>query len=567
MNYDLMITGGTIVDGTGRPGVRGDIAIHAGRIAALGTASGRAASSAAQTIDATGRVVAPGFIDIHTHYDAQVLWDRMLSISPWHGVTTVVMGNCGFGVAPTRPDHRGLILRTLEKVEGMSLQALESGVGSDWPFETFPQYLDAIERRGSAINVAALIGHTPVRLYVMGEEATERAATAAEVGKMRAIVRSALEAGAVGFATSKAPTHVGYGGKPVPSRVAELDEIVALASTLGEAGCGVVQATVGPGLFFDEFAVLARASQRPVTWTALLAGMLGPGSHRMLLERSAALVREGLAITPQVSCRPLNFDFDLQEPLVFESLPAFQPISAADFDGKMRLYADEGFRRTLKETFSSPMAGPFALCADRIWISFSPLEPALEERSLAEVAAERGADPVDLMLDLAVESKLAVRFRMAVVNYDENEVAELLTDPYTVLGLSDAGAHASQLCDACFSTHLLGRWVREKGVLSLEAAVRMLTSRPAGVLGIADRGRLGLGMPADIVVFDPRTIAAGALRRVHDLPANADRLVADATGIDAVIVNGQIIRRDGTDVVDPAGPLPGELLRNGRASR
>ncbi len=561
MDYDLQITGGTIVDGTGRPGVRADLAIQAGRIAALGTVSG----GAAQTIDATDRVVAPGFIDIHTHYDAQVLWDRMLSISPWHGVTTVVMGNCGFGVAPTRPDHRGLILRTLEKVEGMSLEALESGLGSDWPFETFPQYLDAIERRGSAINVAALIGHTPVRLYVMGEAATERAATAAEVEQMRAIVSSALAAGAAGFATSKAPTHVGYGGKPVPSRMAELDEIIALASTLGEAGRGIVQATVGPGLFFDEFAMLARASQRPVTWTALLAGMLGPGSHRMLLERSAALVREGLPITPQVSCRPLNFDFDLREPLVFESLPAFQPISAADFEGKMRIYKDAGFRQTLKETFSSPMAGPFANCTDRIAISWSPLEPALEECSLAEVARARGEDPVDLMLDVAVASQLVARFRMAVVNYDEGEVAELLTDPHTGLGLSDAGAHASQLCDACFSTHLLGHWVREMGVLSVETAVRMLTSRPAEVLGITDRGRLAVGMPADITIFDPQTVGASQLRRVNDLPGHADRLVADAAGIEGVIVNGQLIRRHGNDVVDAAGWLPGKVLRNGRA--
>lgn len=242
MQYDLKITGGTIIDGTGKPRFAGDVGISGGKVVALGPAPG----DAVETIDATGRVVCPGFVDIHTHYDAQILWDRMLSISPWHGVTTVVMGNCGFGVAPTRVDHRDLIVRTLEKVEGMSVAALEAGMGREWGFETFPQYLDAIEKRGSAINVGAMIGHTPLRLYVMGEEATERPATEAEIADMRAIVGEALAAGAVGFATSHALTHIGYGGKPVPSRAAEFAEIRALAGALGEAGRGVMQATIGP---------------------------------------------------------------------------------------------------------------------------------------------------------------------------------------------------------------------------------------------------------------------------------------------------------------------------------
>jgi N-acyl-D-aspartate/D-glutamate deacylase len=561
MDYDLKITGGTIVDGTGAPGVRGDIGIRDGKVTALGSVKG----SAAQTIDAGSHVVAPGFVDIHTHYDAQVLWDRMLTISPWHGVTTVVMGNCGFGVAPTRAAHRSLILRTLEKVEGMSLEALQAGLGNDWPFETFPQYLDAVERRGAAINVAALVGHTPVRLYVMGEEATERAATPDEVAQMRAIVRQAIDAGAVGFATSKAPTHVGYAGKPVPSRVADLAEIHALAGALGEAGKGIVQATVGPGLFFDEFAGLARATGRTVTWTALLAGMLGPGSGRMLLERSVELVRQGFHVVPQVSCRPLNFDFDFAEPFPLESLPAFHGVSAADRAGKIRIYRDPAFRQALKDTFGSTMAGPFANCGERIWISLSPRDPRLEERTIADLARERGVDVVDCLLDLALDSNLEARFRMAIANFDEDEVADLLGDKHTVLGLSDAGAHASQLCDACFSTHLLGHWVREKGTLQLEEAVRMLTSRPAEVAGITDRGRLAVGVPADVVIFDAQTVGASKLRRVHDQPANADRLVADASGIEAVIVNGRVLRRSGSDAVDPQGPLPGRLLRNGQA--
>ena len=563
MDFDLAIRGGTLFDGTGSPGVRGDVGIRGGRIVALGEATG----AAAQTIDAGGLAVAPGFIDIHTHYDAQVMWDRMLTISPWHGVTTVVMGNCGFGVAPTRPDHRGLIMRTLEKVEGMSLAALEAGLGKAWPFETFPEYLDAVEQRGTALNVAVLLGHTPLRLYVMGEEATERPATADELARMRALVREAIDAGAIGFATSKASTHIGYAGKPVPSRAAQFAEIETLAGALAEAGRGIIQATVGRELFFKEFEALTRATGRPVTWTALLAGMMGPGSHRDLLEKSRVLWRQGLKVVPQVACRTLNFEFQFSEPFLFEGMSVFRPISTADVAGKMRLYADPEFRRAFKESFDRPRPGAVFAGGSwaRTWISWYPVEPALEERTVTEVAAERGVHPIDLALDLALATKLEARFRMAVFNHDEDEVAELLAEPGAVLGLSDAGAHASQLCDACFSTYLLSRWVREKQAIAMPEAIRMLTSRPAEVFGITDRGRLALGLAADAVVFDPATVGASKLRRVHDLPTGADRLVADATGIEAVVVNGVVIRRGGRDAVAADGPLPGALLRSGTA--
>lgn len=513
-----------------------------------------------------GVVVAPGFVDIHTHYDAQVFWDRMLTISPWHGVTTVVMGNCGFGVAPTRAEHRGLVLRTLEKVEGMSLEALEAGLGEDWPFETFPEYLAAIERRQTAINVGVLVGHTPVRLYVMGEAATERAATADEIAAMRRIVREAIESGAVGFATSKSPTHVGYQGRPVPSRAAELEEIGALAAELGALDKGVMQATFGPSLFLDEFADIARKIRRPISWTALLSGMQGPGAHRSVLEKTEALQRGGLQIVPQVTGRPLNFEFDFEEPFIFESLSLFRPVSAAAVEGEKRIYADPQFRAAFKEKMQKRGRALSSERWSQTWISYCPTEPALEERIVADVARQRAVDPIDLVLDLSLASSLVARFRMALMNTDESEVRECLEHPATVLGLSDAGAHANQLCDACFATDLLARWVREKGVLGLEQAVRMLTARPAEVFGITDRGRLAPGLAADVVIFDPRTVAAGKLRRVRDLPAGADWLVSDATGIEAVIVNGALIRREGKDVVDPEGPLPGRVLRNGRVS-
>jgi N-acyl-D-aspartate/D-glutamate deacylase len=556
--FDLLIRGGTLVDGTGAPARRGDMGVRDGRIAALGDISG----TAARVLDADGAVVAPGFIDIHTHYDVQVFWDRMLTISPWHGVTTVVMGNCGFAVAPTRPAHRDLILRTLENVEGMSIDAIRAGIGEHWPFETIPEYLDAIERLGTAINVGSLVGHTAVRLYVMGEEATEREATPDEIAQMRVIVGEGLRAGALGFATSKSPTHVGYAGRPVPSRAASLAEVEALASCLADVEHGVMQATLGSGFFLDEFAAIQRRNGKPVSWTALLGGMLGPDGHRFVLERSAAMQAEGVRVIPQVSCRPLNFEFQFKAPFPLESMSLFKPVSQADFAGKKRIYADPEFRRAFRERMDgSLLAGRFE---DMMISEYLP-EPALAERTLAAVAAERGTHPVDLALDLSLQTELEARFRLAVLNTDDAVVGELLLHPSTMLGLSDAGAHASQLCDACAPTDLLARWVRDKGVLTVEQAVHQLSGQAADVFGITDRGRLEVGLAADVTIFDPRTVGCTPLRRVRDFPAGADRLISDATGVRAVVVNGVVVRQEGRDAVAADGPLPGRLLRGGRA--
>jgi N-acyl-D-aspartate/D-glutamate deacylase len=556
MSYDIKIVGGTIVDGTGAPGRSGDVGIRDGKVVALGTAP----EEAAETIDATGLVVCPGFVDIHTHYDAQVMWDRMLTISPWHGVTTAVMGNCGFGVAPTRAEHRRLILQTLENVEGMSLEALEAGLGGDWGFETFPEYMDAIEKRGSAINLAVLIGHTPLRMYVMGEDAVERAATPQEIDRMRDLVREALESGAVGFATSKAITHWGYAGKPVPSRLADLDEIEELASPVGEVG-GMVQVNVGPGFYLKELASIARRTGRWISWTAMLTGLFGPGGHRKQLARTADLAAEGLHIVPQVACRPLNFEFQFEAPFPFEAMPMFAELGAGSREERLGKYADPAWRQQVRDNLIPVLVG----WTDRTTIAVYEPDPSLEERNLAEVAAERGVDPTDLAFDMALATDLKARFRTAVLNTDEEAIGEMLNDPHTVLGLSDAGAHASQLCDACFSTHLLSHWVREKRALSLEEGVRALTSRPAEVFGIKDRGRLEVGLPADVVVFDPRTVGAAPIRRVYDLPGGADRLQSEAVGIEAVVVNGVVLRQAGRDRLDPSQPLPGRLLRKGRA--
>ncbi len=561
MSFDLKITGGTIVDGTGKPGFRGDLGIKDGKVVALGKADG----PATQTIDATGRIVAPGFVDVHTHYDAQILWDRMLSISPWHGVTTTVIGNCGFGVAPTKAIHRKLILQTLEKVEGMSLDALQAGLGEVWPFETFPQYLDTLEKRGSAINVATLFGHTPLRMYVMGEESTERAATSDEIGAMKKLMREAMDAGAIGFGTSVSVSHNGYAGKPVPSRQAAVEEMDALVSVMGEIKRGLMQITIGREFSTRHMAEVSRKYKVPVTWTALLSHLYGPGGHRKQLDLAAEQRRSGAMVIPQVSCRPLNFEFTFAEPFIFDVMKFMNELAIEDAKApgtRRRAYADPAWREKLR----SEVTPLFQRWWDRVVIALAPSHKELEELPLAVAAARLGKDPVDLALDIALANNLQARFRMAVMNFDEKEVAELITDPNTIIALSDAGAHASQLCDACYSTHLLGHWVRDRKVFTVEEAVHNLTQRPAEMFGITDRGLLAEGRPADVVVFDAKTVGPGPLKRVNDLPAGADRLVSQASGIDAVIVNGKLIRRDNKDVFAANDKLPGRLLRGGRAA-
>ena len=562
MTYDLKIVGGTIVDGSGSAGYRGDVGILVGRIVALGDAQ----DTAERIIDAEGAVVSPGFVDIHTHYDAQIIWDRMMSISPWHGVTTTVLGNCGFGVAPTRAAHRDMIIRTLEKVEGMSVPALKAGLGEDWPFETFGEYLDVIEARGSAINMAVLLGHTPLRTYVMGEAATERAASDDEIEKMRTIVKQGMKDGALGFATSRAGTHVGYEGRPVPSRACEIEEIFRLAKAVGESGGGLIAATAGKDLFIDEYPDLARESGCTVTWTALLAGLaLGKGDHEEQLAKSEAIVAEGHRVFPQVTPRPLNFEYQMAAPFLFEPFSVMKPAAAADAEGKKKIYADLEFREAFKARIDGARK-EFKGAFDKTVISQHQKNGELDEQVLADVARERGMTPTDLLLDLALETNLETRFRMPVANHDEDEVEPLLKSGATVIGLSDAGAHASQLCDACQPTYFLGRWVREKQSFTVEEAVRMLTSRPAEVAGITDRGLLALGRPADVAVFDPETVGAGGLERVYDFPGGADRLISKERGMRAVVVNGTILRENGADAISPEGELPGGVLRNGRAA-
>ncbi|RZL61120.1 MAG: amidohydrolase [Variovorax sp.] len=573
MTYDLKIINGRIIDGTGGPSVHGAVAIQDGRIVAMGDVPG----DARRVLDAQGAVIAPGFVDIHTHYDAQLFWDPFLTISPWHGVTTAVIGSCGFGIAPTRPSGRDLILRTLERVEAMSLDALNAGLGEQWPFETFPEYLAAIEARGVAINLGVMIGHTPVRLYVMGAEAVEREATDDEVARMRALVLEGMQAGAIAFATSVSNVHIGFSGKPVPSRLASRAEMVALASAVGEAGSGIIHYNVARDPKFDDYVAVQEASGATVCWTAVLAGQLGPWRHREVLEKNRELRRQGYPIYPQVACRPIVSEFDFRSPVIFDTWLLFEPVrKATDEAARRALYADPGFRHDFREElagrggrdafFSGGSAeggmrrASFALTE----LSYWPGKPEWIGRRLVDIGTETGRHPVDVMLDSALESDLQARFRTPLVNFEEDEVQEILQDPDVVLGLGDGGAHLSQLCDACYPTHLLGHWVRERGAFSLEAAVHMMTGRTAGIFGLSDRGLLAVGRPADVVVFDPATVAAGPLQRVHDLPAGADRLISYPSGIQHVFVNG--VELPQPDVAPAAGwQLPGRVLRHGHA--
>jgi len=568
MAYDIKIIGGMIIDGTGAPGFAGDVGIRDGRVVALGAAP----DAAARVIDADGLVVAPGFVDIHTHYDAQVMWDPLMTISPWHGVTSVVVGSCGFGVAPTAPAHRKLILRILERVEAMSFAALEAGLGQAWPFESFPEYLDAIERRGTAINIGVMAGHTPIRLHVMGEDSVARAATADEVARMQTLLRDAMAAGALGFATSTSPIHVGHAGKPVPSRLAAEDEMLALAAAMAGTG-GVFHYNGSREPAFDLHAALQRASGGTLVWTPLLSGQLGPGGHRKSLRRAAVDAAAGLPIVPQVACRPIVSEWQFASPVLFDTWALFAPVRAAtDPESLARLYADADFRAAFREEVAGRGGRDAAFSGGRLEgesrrlsfamteIAFSPSAPELEGQGLFAAAAARGVHACDLALDLALASGLAARFRTPIVNFDAGEVRELVTDPHVVIGLGDGGAHMSQLCDACYTTHLLGHWVHEQRALSLEAAVHKITGRPAALYGLHDRGRLAPGLPADVVVFDPALVGASPLERVHDLPAGADRLISRPRGIAAVLCNGVVLPPPGADWPS-AVPLPGRLLR------
>jgi N-acyl-D-amino-acid deacylase len=543
---DLLLRGATLIDGTGAPGRLADVGITGDRITAVGAPG--SLGDAAEVVDLDGLVLAPGFIDVHTHYDAQILWDGDLTPSSWHGVTSVVMGNCGFGVAPTLPEHRDVIVRTLENVEGMSKEALD--VGIDWCFESFPEYLGALDRRAKRLNIGAFVGHSPVRLFVTGGE--ERPATPEEVERMRSIVREAMEVGAIGFSTSRQPAHQGAYGRPVPSRFAEVDEVDALASVLGELGKGVLQVSIGPGLFLDQFSDLAVRHGIPVTWTALVTRTDKPGAALRTVERASALPGE---VYPQIACRPIVMQTSMADPTPLAEIDEWKEVLALPRAERADLYRSSDWR---------DRARPATLEAwSHRWPKVSVEETEVNGDAvgipLDQLASERGTTPFDLLVDLALADGMATRFRIVLENDADDEVGQLLADKRTLLGLSDAGAHASQLCDACYSTHLLGHWVRERGALSLEDAVWRLTGHAAQAFRIPERGLVREGFFADLVAFDPAVVGTTPVERVADQPGGADRLVVRSTGVEHLWVNGVATRRDGRDL---EGVAPGQLLRS-----
>ena len=548
----LIIRGGTVIDGSGSPGRRADVAVVGGKISAIGENL-----TGDRILDAQGCVVAPGFIDIHTHYDAQIFWDPALSPSCFHGVTTVVGGNCGFSIAPVRPGDRELMANTMEKVEDMNPATLLEGV--PWDFETFPEYLASVERHGMMLNYSAYIGHTAVRLYAMGDEAIGRPATQDEIDLMTAMIIEAMEAGAVGFATSFAITHIGADGSPIPSRWADRAEIEALFAAVATTGRGIIGVNGGENLSLRENYSLQKQIGIPFTYTAVLTNPAG--GHLKALEINRQGWADGAEVWPQVTCRPLSFSMTMVEPFTLNTNPVFAELAGGSIKARRAAFADPDWRARVREAWNAPrMLVPRW---DTMEVMMSGANPELVDRRVTELADEAGLDPFDMLMELTLaEPDLMLRIKVVLANDDIDGITKLLQDEHTTLGLSDAGAHVGQLCDAPQATDLLGNWVRERGVIPIETAIRKLTGQQADLMSFEDRGYLRPGYWADITVFDPATVDPGPIRRVRDFPANAERLTADApVGIRHVLVNGVPIQCDGVPVDAARTSLPGQLVR------
>jgi len=556
--HDLVIDNASLIDGLGTPARPGSVAVKDGRIAEVGSDVGPARTR----MDAQGLALSPGIIDLHTHFDAQLLWDRFATPSVALGVTSVVIGNCGFTIAPCRQKDRDQTLRNLTHVEGMPLEALRAGV--DWSFETYPQYLELLERKGVVPNVASFVGHSSVRTYVLGEDASKRPATKAEVAQMKHIVTDALRAGAVGFATSTLEQHNGENGIPMPSRLADEHELTELTGALGEVGKGVFMLTKGMTTTVPWLEQVAARNGRPVMIAAMFVDPNDPTRVFSEFEEIGAARKRGRELWGQVGCFPLGMEFTLRHPYPLEALLAWRPaIEAEGSEQFQRVLADRTFREAVKsEARSKTVPNRFS------YHSLEHMEirevrqsrhSALVGRNVAELARAEGKDPFDWFFDFGLDGELDALVDCKLFNTDEDAVRGLLRHPHSAITLSDAGAHLAFLCDAGFGLHLFGHWVRERGDLTLEQAVQSVTSRAADVYRIKDRGRLVPGAWADLLLFDPATVGRGAKRRMWDLPGGASRVDTPAIGLHGVWVNG-------VHVVDAKGQIadsgrPGKLLR------
>ena len=554
--FDLMIKNARIADGLGNPLATGNLAAKDGLIVAMGNDCSGPAKS---TIDADGRVLAPGIIDVHTHYDAQLTWDRTASPSPSLGVTTVVTGNCGFGIAPAPADYRALIARNLSEVEGMSLQALEQGI--DWGFESFADYLQLLRHKGSFPNVAVFVGHSTVRSTVMGAEASEREATAAEITAMSVLVNEAMEAGAIGFASSQSLNHNGYGGVPMPSRLASDEEFHSLLGVMRNAGKGIFQMTLGPVDTIDFLEQLAESSGRPIIFSALLHNAAFPERAPDMLRQCIEARQRGHSIYAQVSCQPLTMDFTMNNAYPFQSLEVWENLRANDPAEVTVAMQNREFRQAFRDQLTKPALGKLFYGnwqQMEVTKAATAANSALESNTIADLATQRGVDPVDLLFDLALDEQLETVFSAKLLNADDDYVEPLLTHEASLVSLSDAGAHLAFLCDAGYGMTLLNHWTRERPVFALEEAVRQLTSLPASIYGIRNRGVLRPGACADLMLFEPDELAVSKLQQVSDLPAGESRMIRQGQGMHGVWVNGEQVW-DGKNYTDPE-QSPGEIL-------
>jgi N-acyl-D-aspartate/D-glutamate deacylase len=559
MSYDLLIKDARICDGTGKSVFRGSVGVCGGKIVEVGEASG----TAKRAVNADGLVLAPGFIDIHTHYDAQVSWDPLLTCSGWHGVTSVLMGNCGVGVAPCRSQEKDIVSWDLVNVEAMPQDVLLNGVAwEEW--ESFPQYMDAIARRGIALNSGFLVPLSSFRYYVMGAAASEREASEAELDRMVGLFRQAMEAGAYGFSLSLLNQHIGHQGKPLASRMATKRELCALGRVMRELGRGVIEIALTRSVSvmseeeLDLLVAVATESQRPVTWLGLLGRSDMPGVCRKTLTRVEPLLRQGLRIPPQVTPRPIQQYYTLKTPFIFASFASWRDAFNRPVPEQIALYRKPEFRETFRKELK--VGGAIFTnqwdCVHVVRVEQERNKPYLN-KSIADIAGQWGRDPVDTILDLAIDENLAMGITLSVINTNPEEVRELITHPGVLIGLSDAGAHVDQHCDAGVPTYLLSEWVRKRRAMTLEEGVRRLTSEPAAFLGQVNKGCIAPGLDADLVLFDPDTVGLYPPEWVNDLPGGKPRLIERSKGVCHTVVGGDIVFSDGVY----QGGLPGKLMR------
>ena len=555
--YDLLLKNGRIYDGSGMPGYNGNLAVQDAKIVEMGRVNG----GAKRTLNLDGLSVAPGFIDPHTHLDAQLFWDPLGTSSCFHGVTSVVVGNCGLSLAPAKPEDRDAVIKSFVRVEAISRRVLEEGI--QWKWTSTGEYLSALGTR-LGVNVAALVGHIAVRHYVMGEDAVERQATPEEIAKMKELVRAGMEAGAVGFSTNQNPRHIREDKKPVASRLASDDELGSLLDVLGELNAGVVQLSGGGADARGRIgyaAEMARRTGRPVLWQSISHSWSRPDHWRGMLEATAKVFRdEGLPIYAMTQAKPFQNRYTLHDAQCFDEFPTWKAAMFGPLPARKQMFADLDIRKKLfAEAIADQSPSVFPRRWDVIFVDHVKLakNKFLEGKSVQEIAAAQGKEGLDCFLDLSLEEDLETRFVHTNTQGDPQAVCEILKHPAVMIGQSDAGAHMGYDARFGYATAFLGRWVRDCGIMSLEEAVNKLTFRVASVFGLSDRGLLRPGYAADIAVFDAATVNALEPEYIQDLPGNETRMIQNAVGVPYTIINGEIVIENGA----PTGALPGKVLR------